>query len=209
MSADVERVVTAWLKHDTWTRKEALLILSGFHPDTPIDSANNPLPNHELYLDGSRQFHMNQIHPRNIEFVMNYLNLYSYCDPDDMINGNLSHCTKKLKPSEWIEWAKSKGYTPYWLQESEYWSQESKLVTVVETGRRQEQFKIISEIINQLGYEKLAIPDGGKAKIKALCLKKAGLFTMSGFDHAWKDGVHAELFKMKNHAKYTSAKCRQ
>lgn len=71
-------------------------------------------------------------------------------------------------------------------------------------GRREQQHEIILAVIAALEYESLQIPDGGKAKIKKSCLTRTKLFTDAGFEHAWKDGIKAGLFRSANHEKYSS-----
>lgn len=68
-------------------------------------------------------------------------------------------------------------------------------------GRRQLQYEIILAVISALNFDPRAIPDGGKAKIKAACLTRTRLFTPEGFDHAWKLGT--SLFRMANHDKFS------
>lgn len=71
-------------------------------------------------------------------------------------------------------------------------------------GRRELQHEIMLAVIASLNYDPLKIPDGGKSKIKEACLTRLRIFTLSGFDHAWKDGLAKNLFKMENHDKYSS-----
>lgn len=70
-------------------------------------------------------------------------------------------------------------------------------------GRREFQHEIISAIIVALNYPPLSIPDGGKAKIKNICLTRPRIFTPSSFDHAWKDGLANKFYRMANHSKFT------
>ncbi|WNB76776.1 hypothetical protein [Methylomonas koyamae] len=49
------------------------------------------------------------------------------------------------------------------------------------------------------------IPEGGKGAIKAACLKiPGGLFTESGFDHAWKSASTQNKISVANKDKYLS-----
>ncbi len=70
-------------------------------------------------------------------------------------------------------------------------------------GRREQQHEVILAVIAALKYDPLQIPDGGKAGIKKICLTRPRSFTASGFDHAWKAGVSAGLFKLANREKYS------
>lgn len=56
------------------------------------------------------------------------------------------------------------------------------------TGKREKQIQTIEATARTLKYEPLDIPEGGRAAIKAHCLEHHfGLFTDSGFEHAWKE----------------------
>ena len=70
--------------------------------------------------------------------------------------------------------------------------------------RRDIQLEIIMAVIKALNYDLNQIPDGGKAKIKVICLTRNRYFTNDGFDHAWKQGISESLFKMKNHDKFAN-----
>jgi hypothetical protein len=48
----------------------------------------------------------------------------------------------------------------------------------------------------------MAIPEGGKAAIKAECLKNTSLFTDDGFNHAWREANKRNEISMKNKEKY-------
>jgi hypothetical protein len=60
----------------------------------------------------------------------------------------------------------------------------------------------IKAVVCALDYEPLAIPTGGKTKIKAACLKATGLFTESVFEHAWKEARRRDLVKLRDNDKY-------
>jgi hypothetical protein len=71
-------------------------------------------------------------------------------------------------------------------------------------GRRDRQLAVIQATIQDLKYEPLAIPLGGKAKIKKSCLKKhSPLFTDSGFDHAWNVALGTGSVRLTNHSAYS------
>ncbi|MDG1096229.1 MAG: hypothetical protein P8N23_01200 [Methylophilaceae bacterium] len=74
---------------------------------------------------------------------------------------------------------------------------------VEKIGRREIQHEVILAVISALNYQPLEIPDGGKSKIKAICLTRPKLFTDAAFDHAWKEGCSKGLFKMDNSEKYS------
>jgi len=72
-----------------------------------------------------------------------------------------------------------------------------------EPGRRQQQLDAIVEVIEKLGYEPMAVPDSGKAKIKSIVLSQPKLFTDRGFEHAWRSGVTSQLFRLQNSEKFS------
>lgn len=73
-------------------------------------------------------------------------------------------------------------------------------------GKREKQLKFILEVITELNFDALKIPDGGKALIKKECLTtRPELFTADAFQHAWKKGAKDKLFCMANSHKYSSS----
>ena len=69
-------------------------------------------------------------------------------------------------------------------------------------GTRVKQINEIIIIAGQLGYNPMCIPKGGKAIIKKECLKKAAVFTDSGFDHAWKRANKLNKISIENKEQY-------
>jgi hypothetical protein len=69
--------------------------------------------------------------------------------------------------------------------------------------RRELQIEIILAIIEALEFEPIKIPDGGKARIKTICLSRPRLFTPSSFDRAWQAGLSQDKFRLANHQKYS------
>lgn len=67
-------------------------------------------------------------------------------------------------------------------------------------AKQQKQLDAISDVINNLGYDPLCIPPGGKAEIKTKCLENTELFTQHSFEHAWKAGkkVTPQLWEVEN-----------
>ncbi len=68
--------------------------------------------------------------------------------------------------------------------------------------KRTQQHEMILAIIAALEFDPLQVPNGGKAKIKAVCLTRPRFFTDASFDHAWKAGLSDDLFRMANHEKF-------
>lgn len=101
------------LKRDTWTRQEALLILAGLSPRNvvhggmPIGTIGAGI----VYLDGTTSAQLDAQglqHPRAQEWLPEFDKLKGYAAGQDM---------GERKPSgDWMAWAESKGFTPYWLR---------------------------------------------------------------------------------------------
>ena len=100
---------------------------------------------------------------------------------------------------------------PPWTSQEDFndISINNQAASQVKYGPRKQQHEIILAVIAILEFEPLKIPDGGKAKIKAICLKSPKSFTHASFDHAWKAGLGKNLFKLENAEKYKHPKCRQ
>ena len=73
----------------------------------------------------------------------------------------------------------------------------------INPSRRDQQLQIMLVVITALDFDALQIPDGGKSKIKKVCLTQPRIFTHDSFDHAWKAGLKKNIFKLKNSDKYT------
>lgn len=73
----------------------------------------------------------------------------------------------------------------------------------IDTSRRAQQHEIILVVIAALEFTPLEIPDGGKARIKAVCLTRKSLFTDDGFKKAWQEGLNKGLFKLINSDKFS------
>lgn len=71
-------------------------------------------------------------------------------------------------------------------------------------GRRERQIDAILTAAAALEFPPMKIPDGGKAKIKEICIRRSELFTNSGFDHAWKAACKANKVRMLNDEKFKS-----
>ncbi len=72
-----------------------------------------------------------------------------------------------------------------------------------QTGKQEEQIQTIEATARTLKYDPLDIPDGGRAAIKAHCLEHHfGLFTESGFDHAWKAANRQDRIRIHMKERY-------
>jgi hypothetical protein len=70
-------------------------------------------------------------------------------------------------------------------------------------GRRDKQIHILLETIKRENMNPLAIPRGGKSKLKALCTKcHSKEFTESSFDHSWKEAKKRGLIELENPEQY-------
>lgn len=69
--------------------------------------------------------------------------------------------------------------------------------------RRDNQIAFICVTAKELKYKDLLnIPEGGKAAIKAECLKNTALFTDAGFSHAWKEANKRKVISMQDKERY-------
>jgi hypothetical protein len=68
------------------------------------------------------------------------------------------------------------------------------------SSRRDQQIKVILDVIAKLGFEAHAVES--KKKVKEICLERRGLFTDSGFDHAWKEAGRCGLIRIREAEKY-------
>ena len=102
------------LKRDLWTRQEALLILVGLDPCNvvhggyPIGTIGAGI----RYLDGTASAQLDAQglqHPRAQDWLPEFDRLKGYAAGQDM--------GERKAPSEWIAWAESKDFTPYWRAE--------------------------------------------------------------------------------------------
>lgn len=107
-----------WLKRDTWSRREALLLLAGYNPNVTqwTETSNGfdqfPAGNNVGYLDMLtekiiRHANVAWRHPRHDEAYEQFLILSDYAR-----GGSLE---ERRTPSAWIEWAASKNFAPYWI----------------------------------------------------------------------------------------------
>ena len=105
------RIVGGLLKRDTWTRREAIAILAGADTRHAREYFHGvPIPTG--YLDGTTALSLQAAglhHPLHEDISAACSMLDSYSEGQDM--------DEKRTPSEWLEWAKSKGFRPYWLAE--------------------------------------------------------------------------------------------
>lgn len=97
-------LIKDWLKHDLWTRIQAIQLLAGYIPDNQL-SITNP----KRYLDGTSDVQLSPlIHPMRDEILSNIMTLSNWA--------GLSEANETKPPQEWLAWAKEKGFKPYWLE---------------------------------------------------------------------------------------------
>lgn len=125
-------------------------------------------------------------------------------EAEEIIDGitNLAHLSKSLK--EHI--STLAGLTNTELTTLNHYPSPPFLLTINDEilGRREEQYKIILNVIEALGYDRMLIPDRGKASIKKACHTNTKFFgSDDAFKGAWKDGRKLDLFKMANIEKYS------
>jgi len=102
-------LIMDWLKHDLWTRQQAIQLLAGYLPSLSEFALSDTQPRDGLDGITSLQRGVNGLfNPRQDECLRDFLSLKSYSEN--------SPSNETRKPQEWIEWAKGKDFTPYWLE---------------------------------------------------------------------------------------------
>ncbi len=216
-----------YLLYDCWEPYPAWCVLAGYHyyaittRDFKVNincALNDRLAlayeDFEVFTDASEEIsEMEKNLDRLRKFWINAERGSASDSPKFFIDWALS---KRIRPA-WLDWAIERGlYTP--KQEA---AQPAQIVienTLDDTecvelssiepeisGRREQQHEVILAVIVALKFNPQQIPDTGKATIKQICLTRPRLFTDDGFDHAWKAGVKAGLFKLENHEKYSNS----
>ncbi len=178
------RIVGGLLKRDTWTRREAIAILAGADTRHAREYFHGvPIPTG--YLDGTTALSLQAAglhHPLHEDISAACSMLDSYSEGQDM--------DEKRTPSEWLEWAKSKGFRPYWLVEPAPESAPAgEAATVAEPMQRQRyQEQEILRVLAENGYTATALPKppknnrlGGPKAIVRAALRYEGRV----FDKAW------------------------
>jgi hypothetical protein len=204
--------IRLWGQATYWTALEASLLIAGIDPNDD-----------ELYAVSSESVVDDDFNDKRY-FTFKYS--YEFCNASDyLFLFERSALAPKSTPIEWVKFFNLKvrnaflkhpfepAYCEEWqeffkkdLSESELThaptTEKSESLNANELGRRDQQHEIILAIIHALNFEPLHIPDGGKAKIKAICLKSPKSFTYASFDHAWKAGLEKNLFKLENADKF-------
>lgn len=198
--------IRLWGKATYWTALEASLLLAGIDPNDD-----------ELYAVSSEE-----VVDDNFNSSFNYTFKYNYefCNARDyLFLFERSALAPKSSPLEWVKYfnltvrnakidnpfepAYCEEWQKFFRLELENTETQKEIESIGDLGRRVQQHEIMLAIIAALEFDPLNIPDKGKSKIKAACLTRPRFFTVSSFDHAWKDGLNKSLFRMANHEKYS------
>lgn len=73
-------------------------------------------------------------------------------------------------------------------------------------GKRERQIRLIEAVIDELGFERMAVPDGEKNNIWEVCKRKSSELFGPGWDPfkaAWQKGVSHHRFRMASHEKFS------
>jgi hypothetical protein len=101
------------------------------------------------------------------------------------------------------DWLESKGSFLRFLPDEKPESESVESSGEEELSRREAQVRYIAETVSALGFDPMAIPDGGKAKTRLKCkLEQPRLFTDAGFDEAWSVAVTQKRVRMAKHDLY-------
>lgn len=199
-----------WGQADYWTPLEAALLLAGVSPD-----------DYELYAV-EKEMSANDDFVENGEYYYCWKYAYKFDSARDyLFLFERSSLAPKAPPIEWVKYFNKKvrdvsvrppfepNYVDDWLG---FFADELNEPNHVEnvppssegiSSRREQQHEIIMAVIAAMEFDPLNIPDGGKAKIKKACVTRPKVFTEASFDHAWKAGVSAGLFRLANHEKFS------
>ena len=102
-------LIKDWMKKDAWTRQQAIQLLAGYLPSLSEFALSDIQPRDGLDGITYYQRHINGLfNPRQNECLRDFLSLKSYSEN--------SPSNETRKPQEWIEWADTKGFKPYWLE---------------------------------------------------------------------------------------------
>lgn len=126
--------VRHWLRREFWTRREAIKLLSGYEPDgTPwseSDEGFSNIPTGQItYLDGLMAHWLSDAglrHPLSDECLENFMVLAAY--------SKWSSLDERRTPRDWIDWAASKDFRPYWRD----WAHAQGLLPEEQTAGRRE-----------------------------------------------------------------------
>jgi hypothetical protein len=110
-------LIHGWLKRDTWSRREALMLLAGYNPSVTqwtetAEGFGQFAAGNVGYLDALTESVIYEAkvswrHPRWEEALEQFLDLADYARGNPL--------EERRTPEQWIAWAASKGFTPYWL----------------------------------------------------------------------------------------------
>ncbi|MDA8416487.1 MAG: hypothetical protein M0Z78_05365 [Betaproteobacteria bacterium] len=107
------RILDALLKRDSWSRREAVAILAGYDPSLAKEWFQGiPIPHG--FMDGTTSLSLAAAglgNPLSEQIMADCVKLSGYCAGQDM--------AERKPPAEWLAWAESKGFKPYWLDENE------------------------------------------------------------------------------------------
>lgn len=126
--------VRHWLRRELWTRREAIKLLSGYDPGgTPWDESEegfSSIPTGRItYLDGLMAHWLSDAglhHPLSDECLRNLWTLTEY--------SKWTSLDERRTPREWLEWADSKSFQPYWFD----WACVQGLIPDVQATDQQE-----------------------------------------------------------------------
>lgn len=174
-----------WMKRDTWSRREALMMLAGYNPsvtqwnETSSGFGQFPAGNRG-YLDGMSDWMIQHAnvhwrHPRHDDAYKQFLTLSDYAQ-----GGSLD---ERKTPDEWVAWARSKQFEPYWLTSD---SGNSAAPTPKPKLQQRHQEDEIMRVISELHLDPKQLPKKvqGESGVKKQVRDKLN-FSPAVFDKAW------------------------
>lgn len=203
-------LINEWMKHELWSLREALYLLAGCLP--PFEGMMTNIFLNKEYLDGTsdERLHFGAIPPKGYPLT------HKYDNEDDLnlthplkgeIEGHFGtlqswtvHCTlaDTKSPEEWIEWAASKDFKPYWLDyvDGTKLGIAAKVEAVQASGfkskAKQQDDEILRIIKEELSLNPLELPRvkkgsaGTKASVRKMLYIPSHLFVSNKvFNTTW------------------------
>jgi len=113
-------MIERWMKHDVWTRREAMLLLAGYDPSTEWDESSKPfvmkMPGHAVFLDGTSSTELCLLH--GISHPLTCLNFNQLVEVRKLMYFSMHTAIScgwpgNQPPGFWIQVSDPK---PYWLE---------------------------------------------------------------------------------------------
>lgn len=186
-----DETASYWLTMDTWKPYDAAWLLCGFDPHS-MERSHGAFAT-ELCTQMCGDHPDSQAAFRVVELLKS--------------SSKAKRISFPAAPGDVIAWAKAKGLLlPRQFLEWHPAGTEQATGSRVATRRVDARIAAIVRTAQQLGYDPLLVPYGGKSVIKRECLAKLSgdpcRFTADTFKSAWQDARNADLIDVENAETY-------